>query len=92
MTNPARDFDNPELAAQIAAGLNPVRAFREALGYSVDDLSVTCGLAAAEILDLELGVGVDLAKARRIEAALRLGEGKLVRFLIPDADVAGRRQ
>ena len=88
MTNPARDFDSPELATLIAAGLNPIRAFREALGYSIDDLSVTCGLAAAEILELEQGSGVDLAKARRIEAALRLGEGRLVRFLTPDASAA----
>lgn len=88
MTNPGRNFDGPELASAIAAGLNPVRAYREALGYSIEELSVTCGLSLAEIVELEAGEGVDLAKARRIEAALRLGDGKLVRFLTPDAGVA----
>jgi transcriptional regulator with XRE-family HTH domain len=88
MTNARPDFDRPELVSAIAAGLNPVKACREALGYSIDELSVTCGLSVSEILELEQGVGFDLAKARRIEVALRLGEGKLARFLNPGADVA----
>jgi transcriptional regulator with XRE-family HTH domain len=51
---------------------NSVRQFREAMGYSVEDLSLTCGLTGAEITKIELGADVDPAKLRRIAAALRV--------------------
>jgi transcriptional regulator with XRE-family HTH domain len=49
-----------------------VRTAREAIGYSIDDLAVTCGLLVAEIQDVESGEDVDPAKLKRIAAALQL--------------------
>ncbi|WFU49169.1 helix-turn-helix domain-containing protein [Sinorhizobium terangae] len=49
-----------------------VRRAREAVGYSVDDLAVTCGLTGAEITRIEIGADVDPDKLRRIAAALRV--------------------
>jgi transcriptional regulator with XRE-family HTH domain len=42
------------------------------MGYSVEDLSLTCGLTAAEITRIELGADVDPARLRRIAAALQV--------------------
>ncbi|WEJ08549.1 helix-turn-helix domain-containing protein [Sinorhizobium prairiense] len=49
-----------------------VRRSREAVGYSVEDLALTCGLTGAEITRIELGDDVDPDKLRRIAAALRV--------------------
>ncbi|MDX0647530.1 helix-turn-helix domain-containing protein [Sinorhizobium medicae] len=49
-----------------------VRQSRQTMGYSVEDLSLTCGLTAAEITRIELGVDVDSTRLRRIAAALQL--------------------
>ncbi len=49
-----------------------VRAAREAVGYSVDDLAVTCGLAGSEIYEIESGENSDPAKLKRIAAALQV--------------------
>jgi transcriptional regulator with XRE-family HTH domain len=48
------------------------RQSRETMGYSVEDLSLTCGLTAAEITRIELGADVDPARLRRIAAALQV--------------------
>ncbi|MCA1409118.1 helix-turn-helix transcriptional regulator [Ensifer sp. IC3342] len=45
---------------------------RQAMGYSVEDLSLTCGLTGAEITRIELGADVDPAKLRRIATALQV--------------------
>ena len=65
------------VAAAIAAGVNAVKAIREAHGYSIDDLAVTCGLSASEIIGIENGEDTDPGRLRRIAAALRLPEGVL---------------
>ncbi|WEX74919.1 helix-turn-helix domain-containing protein [Sinorhizobium numidicum] len=49
-----------------------VRRSREAVGYSVEDLALTCGLTGAEITRIELGDDVDPGRLRRIAAALRV--------------------
>ncbi|MBB3386181.1 MULTISPECIES: helix-turn-helix domain-containing protein [unclassified Rhizobium] len=43
---------------------------RENVGYSVDDLAVTCGLTTLEIDQIESGVETDELKVRRISIAL----------------------
>jgi transcriptional regulator with XRE-family HTH domain len=57
------------LASDIAAR---VRAAREAVGYSIEALAVTCGLANAEISDIESGKDHDPAKLKRIASALQV--------------------
>ena len=49
-----------------------VRAAREAVGYSVDDLAVTCGLVVNEIEEIESGEDADPAKLKRIASALQV--------------------
>lgn len=49
-----------------------VRRSREAIGYTIDDLSETCGLTSEEIAEIELGADTDPAKLRRIAAALQV--------------------
>ncbi|MBB5574601.1 MULTISPECIES: helix-turn-helix domain-containing protein [Rhizobium] len=49
-----------------------VKAARETVGYSIEDLAVTCGLANEEIVHIEDGDDIDPAKLRRIAAALQL--------------------
>ncbi|CAN7175197.1 transcriptional regulator with XRE-family HTH domain [Rhizobium tibeticum] len=55
-----------------------VRAAREAVGYSVDDLAVTCGLVVNEIEEIEGGEDADPAKLKRIAAALQVPLSSLV--------------
>ena len=56
------------------ADVNAVRAIRETKGYTIEKLSLTCGLAAHELADIESGKDTDPAKLRRIAAALMLPE------------------
>ncbi len=49
-----------------------VKGARDAVGYSVEDLAVTCGLANGEILEIENGENADPAKLKRIAAALQV--------------------
>ena len=46
-----------------------VKQSREAVGYSVDQLAITCGLTNNEIVGIEDGADADPAKLRRIGAA-----------------------
>ncbi|OHV78768.1 helix-turn-helix transcriptional regulator [Ensifer sp. LCM 4579] len=57
------------LASDIAAR---VRAAREAVGYSIEDLAVTCGLTSVEISDIESGGDSDPAKLKRVATALQV--------------------
>lgn len=65
------------VAAAIAAGVNAVKAFREARGYSIEDLAVTCGLSTGEIAGIENGEDADPGRLRRIAIALGLSETAL---------------
>ena len=62
------------VAAAVEAGTNLVRAIRESVGYSVEDLAVACGLTIDEISALEGGSDTDPMRLRRIASALGLPE------------------
>jgi transcriptional regulator with XRE-family HTH domain len=68
------DFDQ---ASVISAGAR-VKAAREAAGYSIEDLAVTCGLANSEISAIEDGADADPAKLRRIAPALQIDVSDLL--------------
>ena len=64
-----------ESKATVISAINvaaEVKKAREAVGYSVDDLAVTCGLVAAEITEIENGENADPAKLKRIASALQV--------------------
>ena len=63
-------FDHNDVDAARIGGT--LKTAREALGYSVEDLAVTCGLANAEINDIEAGVDADPQRLKRIAAALQI--------------------
>jgi transcriptional regulator with XRE-family HTH domain len=67
------DFDSSHNgAAAVAEVGSKVRTARETVGYSIEDLAVTCGLANAEISDIEEGHDADPAKLKRIASALQV--------------------
>ena len=49
-----------------------VRAARQSVGYSIDDLAETCGLTGAEIIEIEEGQDADPARLKRIASALQV--------------------
>jgi transcriptional regulator with XRE-family HTH domain len=59
-------------AVPLAAVGSKVKALRESVGYSIEDLAVTCGLTSSEISDIEEGRDDDPAKLRRIASALQV--------------------
>lgn len=65
------DASTASASAHVDIG-DAVRRSRQAVGYSVDDLALTCGLTDAEIANIELGTDADPGKLRRIAAALQL--------------------
>ncbi|MCA1439485.1 helix-turn-helix transcriptional regulator [Ensifer sp. IC4062] len=66
-------FDNKQAAAVVSNDVAArVRAAREAVGYSIEDLAVTCGLANVEISEIESGLDTSPAKLKRIASALQL--------------------
>ncbi|WEX79565.1 helix-turn-helix domain-containing protein (plasmid) [Sinorhizobium numidicum] len=71
MTNPMSKLDVATCRDRVDIGF-AVKQSREAMGYSVEDLSLTCGLTGAEITRIELGADVDPARLRRIAAALQV--------------------
>jgi transcriptional regulator with XRE-family HTH domain len=56
-----------------------IKKARETVGYSIDDLAVTCGLANTEISEIEGGAGVDFARLSRIAAALQVPASTFLR-------------
>ena len=64
-------------AVSVSIG-DSVKAAREAVGYSIEDLAVTCGLANLEIADIEDGKDADPAKLKRIAAALQVSLSALL--------------
>jgi transcriptional regulator with XRE-family HTH domain len=65
------DSSNASTVPQIEIGA-AVRRSREAAGYTIDDLSETCGLTGNEISRIEIGADTDPTKLRRIAAALKV--------------------
>jgi len=79
MSNAGKDTSLPEsVAAAVAAGTNIVRALRESRGYAVEELALTCGLAATEIARIEAGGDADPGRLRRIAHALGVPEQTLL--------------
>lgn len=66
------------VAAAVAARKNAVTAVREFIGYTVEDLALTSGLATLEITEIERGSYVDPVKIHRIAVALRLADNVLL--------------
>ncbi|MEY9998884.1 helix-turn-helix domain-containing protein [Sinorhizobium fredii] len=71
MTNALSKLDVATCRGRVDIGV-VVKQTREAMGYSVEDLSLTCGLTGAEIIRIELGADVDPARLRRNAAALQV--------------------
>lgn len=66
----------PETISQaISEGTHIIRAYREHLGYSIEDLAVACGLAAEEIEIIESGLRYNKGYRVRIARSLSLPAG-----------------
>lgn len=77
MPNTARSSLSNNLIA--ANGYSALKAVRETRGYTIEELSLTCGLSTGEIIDIEDGKDTDPAKLRRIASALQVPEEELIR-------------
>ncbi|MBN9548302.1 MAG: helix-turn-helix transcriptional regulator [Alphaproteobacteria bacterium] len=88
MPNTARNAVSNDVIA--AAGLNPLKAARETRGYTIEELSLTCGLAVGEIVDIEDGKDADPAKLRRIASALQIPEEELI--TVPATEIRPTQQ
>jgi transcriptional regulator with XRE-family HTH domain len=65
--------DSSKINATVAYDVGAaIKKARETVGYSIDDLAVTCGLANTEISEIESGASVDLVRLSRIAAALQV--------------------
>jgi len=79
MPNSGNEYSLPEhVAAAVVAGTNVVKALREHVGYSIEDLALTCGLAISEISAIEAGEDDDPSRLRRVAVALRVPEQALL--------------
>ena len=65
-------------AADMFAVGKKIRSARQSVGYSIEDLAVTCGLASSEITAIEEGVDADLGRLKRIASALQLSISDLL--------------
>jgi transcriptional regulator with XRE-family HTH domain len=59
----------------IEAGMHIIRAYREYLGYTIDDVAITSGLTAEEVEQIEAGYRFEKGYRDRIARALSLPEG-----------------
>ncbi|MGI6852068.1 helix-turn-helix domain-containing protein [Mesorhizobium sp. 1B3] len=72
----ATPFALPEaVLTAISAGTPVIRAYREHLGYSIDDIAVTSGLTVEEVELIESGYRFEKGYRDRIARALGLPEG-----------------
>jgi hypothetical protein len=70
----------------ISNGIPVIRAYREHLGYTVDDIAVTSGLTIEEVEKIESGHRFEKGYRDRIARALGLPEGVFDEISdIPDA-------
>ncbi|OBQ61333.1 helix-turn-helix domain-containing protein [Mesorhizobium erdmanii] len=91
MPNNAKNHALSEpLANEIGPDYTTLRAMRETRGYSVEELSLTCGLSVGEIEDIESGRAADPSKLRRIASALRMPQEALVASAAPTPAAQGR--
>lgn len=71
-----KDSRIPETVLRaISEGTHIIRAYREHLGYSIDELAVACGLAAKEIKNIESGLRYNKGYRDRIARSLSLPVG-----------------
>jgi transcriptional regulator with XRE-family HTH domain len=71
-----KDTRIPETVLKaMSEGTHIVRAYREHLGYSIEDLAVACGLAAEEIENIESGLRYNKGYRDRIARSLALPVG-----------------
>ncbi|OHV87977.1 helix-turn-helix domain-containing protein [Mesorhizobium sp. ORS 3428] len=82
MPNTARNLVSNNMIA--VNGYSAPRAVRETKGYTIEELSLTCGLAVGEIVDIEDGKDADPAKLRRIASALQVPEEELIGVPAPE--------
>ncbi|WP_027057275.1 helix-turn-helix domain-containing protein [Mesorhizobium loti] len=80
------------LASEIGPDYTTLRAMRETRGYSVEELSLTCGLSVGEIEDIENGRAADRSKLRRIASALGLPQDAPFASAAPTPAAQGRPQ
>ncbi|MGH6763562.1 MAG: helix-turn-helix domain-containing protein [Phyllobacterium sp.] len=73
MSISGKDNIQDVISSAIGAGTNVVRALRDSLGYSVEDLAVASGLTATEIDEIESGQS-NGEKLRRIASVLGVPE------------------
>ncbi|ESX64802.1 DNA-binding protein [Mesorhizobium sp. LSHC420B00] len=66
----------PVLTA-MSQGTHIIRAYREHLGYSIEDVAVACGLAAQEIQNIERGLKYNKGYRNRIARSLSIPVGIL---------------
>jgi transcriptional regulator with XRE-family HTH domain len=59
----------------ISEGTHIIRAYREHLGYSIEELAIACGLAAEEIENIESGQRYNKGYRDRIARSLSLPAG-----------------
>ncbi|TGQ73160.1 MAG: helix-turn-helix transcriptional regulator [Mesorhizobium sp.] len=78
------------VASEVGQGHSALRTIRETRGYSVEELSLTCGLSIEEIEDIESGRSADPSKLRRIASALRLPQETLIGSTVQAQAAQGR--
>jgi transcriptional regulator with XRE-family HTH domain len=80
-------FALPEaVLTAVSNGTPVIRAYREHLGYTVEDIAVTSGLTAEEIEKIEAGHRFEKGYRDRLARALGLPEGMFDEISdIPDA-------
>ncbi|MDW6026344.1 helix-turn-helix transcriptional regulator [Mesorhizobium sp. BAC0120] len=61
----------------MSAETNVITTIRTSMGYTVEELSLTCGLSVGEITEMERDDEVDIPRLRRILSALRISESDL---------------
>lgn len=72
----SKPFMLPEaVLSAIATGVHIARAYREHLGYTVDDVAITSGLTVQEVEQIEAGHRFEKGYRDRIAKALSLPEG-----------------
>jgi transcriptional regulator with XRE-family HTH domain len=83
----ATPFALPEaVLTAISKGTPVIRAYREHLGYTVEDIAVTSGLTISEVEKIESGHRFEKGYRDRIARALGLPEGIFDEISdIPDA-------
>ncbi|MEO5756426.1 MAG: helix-turn-helix transcriptional regulator [Mesorhizobium sp.] len=91
MPQSAKHEPLPELvASDLVQGHNALRTIRVSRGYSVEELSLTCGLSIDEIEEIESGRSADPSKLRRIASALRLPQESLAGPVVQAQATQGR--